>query len=135
MIVDKFTLFSDKQALTGTADSESILDLGAIDSSEPTATRKDNPIVCEVNEDFAGGTDLTITLVTDDDSSFPSGSILYTSPTVATADLKAGYKFNIPHLPDTGVERYLKLVYTITGTMTAGTITSGLVLDIATVGV
>ncbi|MAE50080.1 hypothetical protein CMI48_04620, partial [Candidatus Pacearchaeota archaeon] len=72
MILDKENLYSDDQALTTTADSTNVLDLGVANRGPG------NPmlILIQVTTTFAGGTDVTIDLETDDNTSFSSLSTI-----------------------------------------------------------
>lgn len=118
--VDAQLLFSDAQALTVTAVSTNIIDLGAdrnIGIGEP--------MVVEIQVDVAaaGGGTLTITLQTDDNAAFGSPTTVVASAAIAAAVLVAG---NVQYLPlpqDLITERFLRLNYTL-ATMTGITLTS-----------
>lgn len=123
MILDKENLFSQDQAVTGTAASTNIIDLGVnrdIGKGVPI------PVLIQVTEDFAGLTSLTASIETDDNASFSSATVLATSGAVPVADLVAGKQMNLQYMP-TGTERYLRINYTVAGTGTAGTVTAGVV--------
>ena len=127
MILDKQNLFSDDQAITVTANSTNVIDLGAADKGPGTPLE----IYIQATEAFtaAGAATLTVSLTTDDNASMSSATTLYTSAAIGKADLVAGYVVPIRALP-TGAEQYLRLTYTVaTGPMTAGKITAGIVLD------
>lgn len=128
MIIDHENLFSDEQAVTATAASENIIDLGTdrdIGNGEPLE------VLVSVGETFtaAGAATLTVSLQTDDNASFSSPTTLVSSPALALAELDAGsqvFRYRVPY----GTERYLRLNYAVgTGPMTAGNVTSGLILD------
>lgn len=124
MILDETNLFSDDQAVTATADSTDIIKL-----PKNAAPGNPLPLVIQVTEDFATLTSLTVTVVTDDNSGFSSGTTVANSGAIAVADLVAGYKFPINFVPR-GTEEYVKLVYTVAGSnATAGKITAGFVFD------
>jgi len=125
MVLDKQNLFSEDQAVTTTAVSTNVIDLGTDGSEVPTPNNKDAEILAQVTADFAGGTSVALSLYTDSDVAFGSATLMFTTAAVVTADLVAGYKFKVPHLPE-GVERYVRVTYTVVGTHSAGTITSGL---------
>jgi len=127
MILDKQNLFSDDQALTTSAASTNLIDMGSDDSSVPTPNLKDAELFCMVNVAFVGGTSVKVSLQTDDNTDFSSAVTLYNTEAVVTASLVAGYKFIMPRLPETGVEQYIRLYYTIVGTYTAGKVTAGFV--------
>lgn len=129
MILDKQNLFSEDQAITATANSTNIIDMGADDSLVNSPNEKDVELYVQVTSDFATLTSLTVTLTTDNDVAFGSETTLFSSAAIAAASLVAGYKFRLPRVKD-GVERYLRLTYTVAGSnATAGTVTAGLVLD------
>ena len=123
MIIDKQQLFSDEQAITATANSTNVIDLGAADMDAGTPLH----ILAQVTEAFtaAGAATLTVTLETDDNDSFSSATTLLSTAAIGKATLVAGYQLPISFLPE-NVERYVRLVYTVaTGPMTAGKITAG----------
>jgi len=127
MIIDKQNLFSDEQAITATANSTNVIDLGPAngnvhDGGEPLH------ILAQVLEAFtaSGSATLTITLETDDNDSFSSATVLLSTAAIPKATLTAGYQLPISFLP-ANAERYVRLVYTVaTGPMTAGKITAGI---------
>lgn len=123
MILDKEALYSDDQAITTTADSTNVLDL-----AKNSGPGKPVRLLIQVTTTFAGGTDITIDLETDDNTSFSSLSTIASTSTIALATLVAGYKFSIDFVPRL-MERYSRLEYTVTGTMTAGKITAGIIYD------
>ena len=129
MIFDKQGLFSEDQAITVTADSTNVIDLGADASLVPSPNYKDTPIIVQVTTAFAGGTSIKVTLETDDNTAFNSATTLYETAAVAAATATTGYKFKIPALPFEDVERYVQLAYTVVGTMSAGKVFAGFVLD------
>jgi hypothetical protein len=124
MILDKETLFSEDQAITGTAVSTNVVDLvasGNIGPGQPVQLQ------IQVTEDFDNLTDLTVDLETDDNEAFSSATTLLTSEAAPLADLKAGYRFNITYMPQTN-EQYLRLNYKVNGSSpTQGKITAGVV--------
>lgn len=136
MIFDKENLFSEDQAVTTTAASTNVIDLGADDSAVQTNNEKGMiEILVQVTTAFAGGTSLQVTLQTDTDVAFGSAASLQATAAIATASLTAGYQFAIIRLPRSAVERYIRLYYTVVGTMSAGAVFAGLVLDVQTNGV
>jgi hypothetical protein len=129
MILDKQNMFSEDQAVTVTADSTNIIDLGN-DGSEVIALNEKGGVelLAQVTTAFAGGTSLKASLVTSDSSTFSSSTTVSESAVVLTAALVQGYKFRFASLPEIN-EQYAKLVYTVDGTMSAGNVVSALVLD------
>ena len=135
MIIDTTTLFSSAQAITATAASTNIVDLGAPGTIYGAATAivrdigrgADIPLKCTVVETFNNLTSLTITIETDDNAGFSSPNTVFTSPTYALADLAIGARNLLPESVPIGTnERYVRLKYTLVGTApTLGKITAG----------
>jgi hypothetical protein len=134
MILDMQTLFSDDQAITTTAASTNLIDLGAPGSV---------PIGGALNRDVGPGTPIEIliqhvvdsggtsptfiaTLQNDNDVAFGSATTIATSATMSGA-LK-GDRASIVFVPDSCDERYLRLNYTTGGTTPTHTVTAGIVL-------
>jgi hypothetical protein len=126
---DRTNQFSDGQALTTTADSTDNVDFGAGIDHLGNATTLDlgesarhSWLNVTVVTAFAGGTSVQIALQDSaDDSSFAATNPVIATPAVAAATLVAGYVvMRLPLPPD--LRRYLKLVYTIVGTFTAGAV-------------
>lgn len=132
MIADKQNLFSEDQAITVTAASTNVIDLGADNARNQLNNEKNVRVFAQVTTAFASGTSLKATLQADDDEAFGSAVTVFETAAVATASLIAGYQFSInAPLPRLGSadKRYLRLYYTVVGTMSAGKIFAGLVLD------
>ena len=136
MIMDRTALFSDGQAITATAASTNIVDLGATGTPYGgTALVRDVglgrsvPIVVTVTQSFDALTSLTISVETDDNSSFSSATTKWTSPAYTLAQLATGAKYLLPDAIPAGVnERYVRLKYTVAGSSpTVGKITAGVV--------
>lgn len=122
MYVDALGTFSDAQALTGTADSTSSIDLGGdhnVGIGEPMSV----VITLDVAADAADGDETyVIALETDDNSSFSSGTLIG-SATITRGDV-AGTKYVIAIPQDTTAEQYLQLQCTLGGTSPTVTITA-----------
>jgi hypothetical protein len=118
--VDAQNLYSDAQALTVTAVSTNIIDHGQ-DRNLGIGTPLD--VVVTIDVAAAGGGTLTITLQTDDNAAFSSAATVATTAAIAAATLVAGYQLIIPVPPDTLMERFSRLNYTL-ATMTGITVTS-----------
>lgn len=135
MIFSNELMFSDDQAITTTAASTNVIDLGAAQAllGNSTAQAQDIgrgvpiPISIQVTESFAGGTNLQVQVQTDSTAAFSSATTVLESETVATASLVAGYQFHIIHLPPGLSEQFVRLNYTVSGTHTAGKVTAGIV--------
>ena len=147
MIFDKQNLFSDGQAITGSAGSDNVIDLGAVGtpSGDKQALRRDIgrggkiPLVVQVVEDFAGLTNLTVTVETSDDPAFGADVRTHASSgAVALSKLKAGYAFFpdfVPMADAEGMARYLRVNYTKSGSnASAGKITAGITAGLQTNG-
>ncbi|WP_272962323.1 Bbp16 family capsid cement protein [Alcanivorax jadensis] len=130
MLLDAQNLFSDAQAITATAASTNVIDTG---SAKDDGKGGSIPLLIQCVADFDNLTSLTVALQTDTTSGFGSATTLY-SVVVPLADLKAGYQTPVITLPQ-GVERYLRLNYTVTGTApTVGAITAGIAAGVQTNG-
>jgi hypothetical protein len=125
MYLDKENLFSEDQAITVTAASTDVIDLGLTEMGRG----EEIEILVQVTTDFADGTSLQVALQTDDNAGFSSAATLFSSAAIATASLVAGYTFAMGKLPDNLVERYVRLYYTVVGTMSAGKVVAGLIKD------
>ena len=124
MILDKESLFSDDQAITATAASTNVVDLGV---SRDIGKGIPVPVLIQVTADFATLTSLTAEIQTSDDEAFSSSDTLATSGAIAAADLVAGYQFPVQYMP-INTKRYVRVNYTVAGTApTAGTVTAGIV--------
>lgn len=141
MILDAQNLFSDQQAVTATANSTNVVDLGATGTpyGNAEALKRDIgkgnkiPLLVQVTEAFATLTSLKIDLVTSDSATLASGNVVHaTTGSVVVADLKAGWKWGsdaVPFANSAGMKRYMGLVYTVTGSnATAGKITAGVTM-------
>lgn len=136
MILDMQTLFSDKQAITATGPSTNVVDLGATGTVPHSASalvrnvgRGTNiPLLVQVTEAFTNLTSLTVAIQQAADEAFTSPTTL-TTQTIVLADLKPGRRFAHRVVPDGTSGRYLRLLYTVTGTApTAGRITAGMTM-------
>lgn len=136
MIFDSTNLFSDAQAVTVTAASTNVIDLGATDTPKHAAnaiTRdigKGRPIDLRIQvvETFATLTSVTVAVQTDTVEGFGSAVTVLSSPAVPLATLVAGYVFPIQWVPRGTLSRYVRLNYTVVGTAaTAGKLTAGFV--------
>ena len=137
MIFDRTLLWSDGQAITATAASTNVVDLGATG----TILGASAPIVREigfgteaemsvtVTQSFNNLTSLTISIQVDDNAAFSSPTTVYTSPAYTLAQLATGAKYLLPdQLPAGTNERYVRLMYTVAGTApSTGKITAGVV--------
>lgn len=136
MIVDTTGLFSDDQAITATAVSTNVLDLGApgtVLGSSNALVRDIGrgvpiPILIQVTTTFATLTSLTVTLQSAYVEGFGESYTIDQTPAVALATLVAGYQFPIIHIPVDTDKRYFRLNYTVGGSSaTAGAVTAAIV--------
>ena len=128
MYLDKQLMFSEAQAVTVTAASTNVIDLGAgtdAGAGEPLEMM----VMVDEAATAAGSATVTIALETDDNEAFASPATLASSGAIGKAALTAGSSHFRLEVPE-GAERYLRLTYTVaTGPLTAGKFTAGLVLD------
>ena len=131
MILDKLLMFSEAQAVTATAASNDVIDLGPIDGN-----RRDigvgYPLELFVNVNTtataAGAATVNIQLQTSPDNS--SWTTLTTSGDLALSALTSGKRVMSQKVPQ-GVQRYLRVNYVVgTGPLTAGAFTAGINLDV-----
>lgn len=127
MYTDALNLFSDAQALTATADSTNVIDLGVdrnVGQGEPLAI----VIVTDVAADFTTtDEDYTVNVETDSVEAMSSARVIASRNwvTANAAELAAGTKIVIP-LPHDN-ERYLQLAFVLAGTTPTWTVTAFLV--------
>lgn len=136
MIMDQQSLFSDAQAVTVTANSSNVIDTipsGGPNTKTGIGDGQDITLFAEVLSAFAGGTSLDIKLVSADTADLATNPIThFDSGAIVLASLTAKARLVALDLPYGKYRRYVGLVYTVVGTMTAGTITAGLVEDLQT---
>lgn len=105
-----------------TVQSENILDLQSSDLEMGAGEPMWLNIRVGTNA-FSGGTSAAFALVSDSDTTITNGTTIITTPAIVTATLAAGYwilRVPLPVRFDT--DRYIGLVVTCVGTMTAGSI-------------
>lgn len=135
MVFDQLSLLSDAQAITGSAVSTNVYDLGApgiaaynsVQLKRNLGKGMDTPFLIQVVEDFNLLTSLQVIVQSDDNSAFSSAKNVM-SVTVPLADLKAGFIFPIDRLPRSITEQFIRLSYVVSGSApSAGKITAGAV--------
>ena len=128
MMYDKLNTFGTDQAVTTTAASTDIVDLGAardMGNGEPLEL----VILVTQNVTAAGAATVTFALETDDTAGFSSPVVLASSGAIGKAALSAGTEVLRVKVP-LDAERYLRTNYTVaTGPLTAGTFTAFLAHD------
>lgn len=118
MILDADLLFSNKQAITATAESTNTLDLGAAGD----AIGQELTIHVVVDTAFATLTSLTVSLETSADDS--TWTTVLSGPAIARASLTKGASIFCVRVPQ-GLSRYVRLKYTVGGSnATAGKVTA-----------
>lgn len=138
MIFNINELFSDDQAITATAISTNVVDLGLPGTPQGGVAPlnqdvgKGNmiPILVQVTEDFTHATssDLTITLEVSAAAGLTSPVVLATE-TIAFADLKAGKQMFNQVVPNGADLQFLGIRYTVgTTVFTGGKITAGITM-------
>lgn len=126
MILDKQLEFSNAQAITATATSTNVVDLGPKNGRGMSGSGH-LPIEFTVATTFtaAGAATLTIQTRTSDSSDMSGAVVIAQSPPLALADLVAGK--DVPYYPGLPVntKRYVDLNYVVsTGPFTAGAISA-----------
>jgi len=125
MYLDAQLLFSDAQALTATAASTNIVDLGVdgnIGIGEPMAV----VVVVDVAlDDTTGDETYVIDVEADDNSGFSSATTIATK--TATRGDAAGTRYVLSLPADDSAERYIRVNYTLGGTTPTGTVTAFLI--------
>lgn len=126
MLLDQNLMFSDAQALRATGASTHTVDLTA--AGDAALGRL--VVLAHADTAFVGATQLICALQTSDKADFSSGVTTLASVTVSGTQLadttKNLFAVGIP----AGMKRYLRMYYTVTGTVTAGAI-SCCVVDVA----
>lgn len=137
MIFSAQQLFSDDQAITDTAISTNVIDLGvrgtpkyakaALTGDKGKGTKI--PILVQVTKAMNTLTSMVITIETGPNADLSGSTVLYSSGTLLKAALVAGFQLPIEVLPNKATGRYLGIRYTVTGTTEdQGTITAGITM-------
>ena len=128
MILDKQLEFSNAQAITATAPSTNVIDLGPKGPrGSSTGEHGHLPIEFTVGTTFtaAGAATLTIQIRTSANADMSGATVIASSQAIALADLAAGK--DVPYYPmiPVNAKRYVDLNYVVgTGPFTAGTLTA-----------
>lgn len=139
MIFDYKGLVSAAQAITATAASTNVLDLGPIASSltRDIGNGEEIPFLIQVVEAFNNLTSLKVEVQVCDAVGFGSGVVTVWEKTVLLAGglTTLGFKFNNDDIEPGANKRYLRVYYTVTGTApTTGKITAGVVMGVPSNG-
>tara|TARA_R110000787_G_scaffold19874_10_gene59164 strand:+ start:4794 stop:5183 length:390 start_codon:yes stop_codon:yes gene_type:complete len=115
---DNDHVLSDEQAVTATAVSTNVVDLGADGNSDGRQMRL--IVDCTEAATAAGAATVTFSFETDDNTAFSSATTLASTAAIGKAALTAASRVWELTLPKT-VERYVRVNYTVaTGPLTAG---------------
>jgi len=126
MILDEENLFSDKQAVTVTAGSTNVVDLGVkrdIGKGTPI------PLLIQCTEDAAadGAATVKFSVRISDNSDMSNSKTVIETGAIPKADLVAGYQVPISYIPLGTEGRHVDVYYTVaTGPLTAGKFTAGI---------
>ena len=128
MIFDKENMFCEGQAITATAASGNVIDMGQAN----TGFGERVELFVQSVEDFAATGEATLTVTLQDcDTEAGSFEDIQSTAAIPKADLAAGYRAPLNLPPEH--RRFLRLNFTVaTGPFTAGRITAGLVKDTQT---
>lgn len=121
MFIDAQQLFSDAQALTATAVSTNVIDLGAdrnIGIGNPMA------VVVQIDVALDGTTTDETYVVTVQSGSTATPTAVIATRTITYTEGVAGARFVIPLPADASADRYLRVNYTLGGTTPTGTVTT-----------
>lgn len=130
--------FSVDQAITASAASSNVIDLGAPGTvlNAPYPLNRDIgrgtpiPLLVQVTANFATLTSLKVAIQSSDTEAF-GGQVdtVLESEAIPVAQLVAGYQFPIQFIPKGVKHRYVRLFYTIAGSSaTAGTVSAGITM-------
>lgn len=138
MIFSAQQLFSDDQAITASADSTNVIDLGlpgtpygaAASLNQDIGKGAKIPFLAQVTEAFNNLTSLEIRLSTGATAAL--GTTI-ASQVILAADLVVGKQMNLDFLPNGIVEQFLGVEYVVVGTApTTGKITAGITMGVQT---
>lgn len=134
MIFSAQQIFSDDQAITASADSTNVIDLGVPGTPYGAAAALNQdigkgakiPFLAQITTTFNNLTSLEIKLSTG--AATTLGTTI-ASQTILLADLVAGKQINLDFIPNGILERYLGVEYVVVGTApSAGAVTAGITM-------
>lgn len=127
MILDAALTLADAQAITVTATSSKVIDLGPESYVGNANGGGAIPIAVSVDESFTadGAATLQIAVRSSKSADMSSPKVHYLTPAIAKADLAAGKAFPAVLAIPYDAQRYVDLSYTVaTGPFTAGKLTA-----------
>lgn len=129
MILDKENMLSYKQAITITAVSTNVIDLGPNHWAKASGNDREIPLFIDINEPFtvaAGNPTLTIEIQSSNAEAFGSGVVTHHTLTLALADLITTKRLPLNLALPADVLRYVRANYTVaSGPFTAGQLSIG----------
>ncbi|MBG7616470.1 hypothetical protein IWC96_14425 [Brevundimonas sp. BAL450] len=137
MIRSQELILSDDQAITASAASTNVIDLGlpgtvpGQSGAMPVDFGKGRkiPLHIQVTADFATLTSLTVAVQVDTVENFASPDTVVQTGAIPVASLKAGYVFAIDSVPLKSNQRYIRIYYTVAGTnASAGTVDAAITM-------
>lgn len=137
MIFSAQQIFSDDQAITASADSTNVIDLGVAGTpfgaqaalNDDVGKGNPIPILAQVTTAMTAAGAATLVINISTGATTALGTTIASVGPIAVADLVAGYQMAIQVLPNKITERYLGIEYVVaTGPMTAGNITAGITM-------
>ena len=134
MILDAQNLFSTAQALTATAASTNVIDLGVARDIGTTGFAPAPSVVAQVITAMLSGGSSTLTITVQGSTDNSTFDDMVSTRAIPKASLTAGALFSVKMPPlqiGQSLPRYLRLNYTVgTANFTDGTITAWLGLDV-----
>lgn len=130
MLLDALNRFSDKQAVTATAVSTNVIDLGAERDLAVHSSLEVVVIPCTATgADLTGAATVSVSVETSATEEFTTSKTLVTTAALSADDLNKGaFGIKLPY----GGQRFLRLKYTLAGAegaaLTGLLITSGLTI-------
>lgn len=130
MLLDALNRFSDKQAVTATAVSTNVIDLGAERDLAVHSSLEVVVIPCTATgADLTGAATVSVSVETSATEEFTTSKTLVTTAALSADDLNKGaFGIKLPY----GDQRFLRLKYTLAGaegaSLTGLLITSGLTI-------
>jgi hypothetical protein len=136
MIVDNTLVYSDSQAITATAASTNVVDVGAAGTAFGAAAAvardigkaTEIPLYLSITQAFNNLTSLKVSFQTDDDPAFGT-AVTVAERTYALAELTLGARLPFPaEIPEGTTGRYTRINYTVAGSApTAGKVFAAVV--------